>query len=167
MRARFRRHRQPPPELDITAFMNLMVVLVPFLLITAVFSQIAVLDLNIPPAAAGAADTAQDLQLEVVIRDDALEINDRRRGLIRRIPNDARGRHDFKGLNEALQQVKARFPAKLDATILAEENTSYELLIQAMDAVRTVSVPQAGKIVQAELFPEISIGDAPRAGTAP
>ena len=35
-------------ELNITAFMNLMVVLVPFLLITAVFSQVAILDLNLP-----------------------------------------------------------------------------------------------------------------------
>ena len=35
-------------ELNITAFMNLMVILVPFLLITAVFSRITVLELNLP-----------------------------------------------------------------------------------------------------------------------
>ncbi|HSN50904.1 MAG TPA: biopolymer transporter ExbD, partial [Woeseiaceae bacterium] len=35
-------------ELNITAFMNLMVILVPFLLITAVFSRLAVLELNLP-----------------------------------------------------------------------------------------------------------------------
>ncbi|NIO40724.1 MAG: biopolymer transporter ExbD, partial [Burkholderiales bacterium] len=38
-------------ELDITAFMNLMVVLVPFLLITAVFSRMTVLDLTLPQVA--------------------------------------------------------------------------------------------------------------------
>ena len=46
-RSRHRRNKEPA-ELQITAFMNLMVVLVPFLLITAVFSQMAVLDLNLP-----------------------------------------------------------------------------------------------------------------------
>jgi biopolymer transport protein ExbD len=35
-------------ELNITAFMNLMVILVPFLLITAVFSRLAILELNLP-----------------------------------------------------------------------------------------------------------------------
>ncbi|MEM7805474.1 MAG: biopolymer transporter ExbD, partial [Pseudomonadota bacterium] len=37
-------------ELNITAFMNLMVILVPFLLITAVFSRLAILELNLPGA---------------------------------------------------------------------------------------------------------------------
>ena len=41
-------HRREAVELNITAFMNLMVILVPFLLITAVFSQVAILDLNLP-----------------------------------------------------------------------------------------------------------------------
>ena len=35
-------------ELNITAFMNLMVILVPFLLITAVFSRLAVIELYLP-----------------------------------------------------------------------------------------------------------------------
>ena len=47
MRRRLR-HRRPEAELNITAFMNLMVILVPFLLITAVFSQVAILELNLP-----------------------------------------------------------------------------------------------------------------------
>ncbi len=39
------------PELDITAFLNLMVVLVPFLLVSAVFSRITILELNMPAGA--------------------------------------------------------------------------------------------------------------------
>jgi len=51
MRSRRRIRRQNDPvELDITAFMNLMVILVPFLLITAVFSRMAILELNLPSA---------------------------------------------------------------------------------------------------------------------
>ena len=43
-----RHHRNDTAELNITAFMNLMVILVPFLLITAVFSRLAILELNLP-----------------------------------------------------------------------------------------------------------------------
>jgi len=50
-RKRHRRTKQVHAELNITAFMNLMVVLIPFLLITAVFSQVTILKLNLPGAA--------------------------------------------------------------------------------------------------------------------
>lgn len=43
-----RKRMQETVELNITAFMNLMVILVPFLLITAVFSRMTVLELNLP-----------------------------------------------------------------------------------------------------------------------
>jgi biopolymer transport protein ExbD len=43
-----RRGNVETAELNITAFMNLMVILVPFLLITAVFSRLAILELNLP-----------------------------------------------------------------------------------------------------------------------
>ena len=44
-------------EIDVTTFLNLMVVLVPFLLITAVFSRLTIVELNLPSAAGGAATT--------------------------------------------------------------------------------------------------------------
>ena len=88
-------------------------------------------------------------------------MGDRKHGLIRRIDNVA-GKHDFKGLSKVLQEVKARFPDKTDAAILAETDIPYEVLIQTMDATRAVPVLEADKVVQAELFPDISIGDAPR-----
>ena len=52
MSRRIQRRKHPAAELNITAFMNLMVVLVPFLLMTAVFSHITILDLNLPPPGA-------------------------------------------------------------------------------------------------------------------
>jgi biopolymer transport protein ExbD len=40
-------------EIDVTTFLNLMVVLVPFLLITAVFSRLTIVELNLPSTAGG------------------------------------------------------------------------------------------------------------------
>lgn len=159
MRGRFRRHRTEPQEMNITAFMNLMVILVPFLLITAVFSRLTILELNLPAGSSGVTDT-QQLQLEIIIRGDALEIGEHSRGVIRRIDKTAKG-HDTKTLSQVLRQVKEKFPDKTSATILSETNTSYQTMVQVMDAVRVYSVATAGSVTQYELFPDISIGDAP------
>jgi biopolymer transport protein ExbD len=159
-RLRRRNHRHEPADINITAFMNLMVILVPFLLITAVFSRITILELNLP--AAGSADKQQEQQfeLEIIVRENSVEIGDRNGGLIKRIAATDQG-HDLTRISELLQQVKARFPEKLDATLLLEENTPYDTLVQIMDSVRVARVVQAGSVQLAELFPEIAIGDAP------
>ena len=66
---RKRRLHKAPAHLEITAFINLIVVLVPFLLSTAVFSRLAVMDMTLPaPGSALDQLKANDLQLEVVIR---------------------------------------------------------------------------------------------------
>lgn len=145
--------------MNITAFLNLMVVLVPFLLITAVFSRVTVLELNLPAKGGAGADAKRELNLEVTISADALLVGDRNGGLIKRIEKGPKG-HDWKALNQTLIAVKQRFPDKLNATILSEANTSYNTLVQAMDAVRVAEVMQTGSLTQIELFPDISIGDA-------
>ena len=159
-RLRRRNHRHEPADINITAFMNLMVILVPFLLITAVFSRITILELNLPAAGSSNAQQEQQFELEIIVREDSVEIGDRNGGLIKRVDSTDQG-HDYNQISELLQQVKARFPEKLDATLLLEENTPYDTLVQIMDSVRVARVVQAGSIQLAELFPEIAIGDAP------
>jgi hypothetical protein len=62
-----------------------------------------------------------------------------------------------------LLRVKRQFPDKADATLLLEPEISYEVLVQVMDTVRVAQrVPEGGREqIAYELFPEISIGDAP------
>jgi len=165
MSRRHNRHRHEAVELNITAFMNLMVILVPFLLITAVFSQVAILELNLPSSSDQPRVESETLQLEVIVRHDRLEVGERNAGLLTGLPVTADG-HDFIGLNDYLQRIKAKFPDKLDASILLEPDVSYEVLVKVMDAVRVYEAPgdasvPSGDVIQAELFPEISIGDAP------
>lgn len=156
-----RRLRKEPAHLEITAFINLIVVLVPFLLSTAVFTRLAVLDLTLPAQNSGVEQLkAENLQLEVVIRGDAVEVGDRIGGLIQRIAATDKG-HDLHTLQALMVQIKARFPEQLAASVLAEPNTPYDTLVQVMDAVRGTMTAQGPKIVRAELFPNISIGDAP------
>jgi biopolymer transport protein ExbD len=158
---RVRRLHKTPAHLEITAFINLIVVLVPFLLSTAVFSRLAVMDMTLPgPSNAVEQLKGNDLKLEVVIRRDALEVGDRIGGLIQRIPA-VDGAPDTKALASLLVQVKAKFPEVVDASVLAEPDTSYDQIVQVMDAMRSAVTPSTPKGQRSELFPNIAIGDAP------
>lgn len=164
MPRRVHRRKHPAAELNITAFMNLMVVLVPFLLMTAVFTHITVLDLNLPTPT----DAAQQqpdkppYELRVTIREQYLAISDNRGGLIQTVKRDGSAK-DFSRLNDTLKQVKARLPDHTAVTILAEQTTSYDDLIQVMDSARSFRAQVNNEWVFAELFPDISIGDASKA----
>ncbi len=164
---RKRRLHKAPAHLEITAFINLIVVLVPFLLSTAVFSRLAVMDMTLPaPGSALDQLKANDLQLEVVIRKDAYEVGDRIGGLIQRIPraDEAKGLRDLALL---MIQVKAKFPEKMEASVLAEPETPYDQIVQVMDAMRSTVTRDGTHVVRADLFPNLAIGDAPvRKGAA-
>lgn len=157
-RSRARRN-QEVPELNITSFMNLMVVLVPFLLISAVFSQVTILQLNLPSAAAANSAKKQKLDLEIVIRKSRLEVRNGR-SLIKNVGRNQDG-YDIRQLAKVLMPLKKRYPTKKDATILLEPDIPYDALVQVMDAVGTAEIVQGLDTEKIELFPEISIGDAP------
>lgn len=170
MRRRLRKHDKGDPELNIIPLMNIMVILIPYLLTTAVFSQIAVLELKLPEVSQGpAAEPALNndlppLQLNVVIQKDAISVADNRQGVLRRIAKKD-GKYDLALLSDTLlkikDQLKNQDQDKRDVNLLAEPSIDYEVLVQVMDAVRITSVQSGGVSVPQDLFPEISLGDAP------
>lgn len=148
-------------ELNITAFMNLMVVLVPFLLITAVFSRLSILELNLP--ALNATDQNQQqvtLQLELVLRENSFDLQDKTIGLIKRFE---RTKDDTRWplFTNLMVEIKTRFPEERSITLLLEPSIDYKTLITTMDHVRSADVVQVTSVETIELFPDISIGDAP------
>jgi biopolymer transport protein ExbD len=156
-----RRLRKHGAHLEITAFINLIVVLVPFLLSTAVFSRMAVMDLALPAQQSAVEQLkVNDLQLEVVIRRDALEVGDRIGGLIQRIERKGAAL-DTATLSSLMVVLKAKFPDKSDASILAEPDTPYDDVVQVMDTVRGTLTANGAQLVRTALFPNISVGDAP------
>jgi biopolymer transport protein ExbD len=154
----YRRRHKATPELDMTTFMNLMVVLVPFLLITAVFSRITVVELDLP-SAKGPAPSTPTFRVEVVVRERGLEISDGVK-VIATIPKvgDA---YDLSTLSEYLVEIKRHYPQKDDASVLLEPDIPYDYLIQVMDTVRGVEMKNGGQTARADLFTTISLGDAP------
>jgi biopolymer transport protein ExbD len=178
----YRRPKKEPPELNITTFLNLMVVLVPFLLITAVFSRITIMELSLPTGAGGSS-AKQQLSIEVIVRQDALEIGNGKQVLARfplldkeDVPEavddegdiDVSRLYDLERLSEQLVKIKGKYPDKTDAIVLMEPDIEYRVLIRVMDGVRSTFVKKEASeeglpdvMQQVVLFPDISIGDAP------
>jgi len=159
LRKLLRRQRRPS-ELQLVSMIDIFTVLVTFLLMTAIFSRTVVLDLRLPANNANFPELPKGLNLEVIVHDDSLVIADRGTGPLHTLPNTATG-YDLDGLTQYLKFVKSRYPDKTEATILLEPQTPYDTLVQVMDRTRVVEVNAGLSTVQAALFPEVSIGDAP------
>jgi biopolymer transport protein ExbD len=160
------RRTRKPAELLLVPMIDIFTVLVTFLLMTAVFSRTVILQLNLPAPQTEFKDPPPGLQLEVMVRKDQLMVADRNSGPLHAVPNSPSG-YDYDGLTEYLKFVKTKFPEKTEASILLEPDTAYDTLVQVMDHVRVFEAGQGVNTVQAELFPDISIGDAPAPGVGP
>jgi biopolymer transport protein ExbD len=160
-RHHYRRRGAEQTELDMTTFLNLMVVLVPFLLITAVFSRITVVELSLPSNAGGATANEPTLRIEVVVREEGLELT-QNEALIAKIPK-VDGVYDLDELSEHVVALKRQHPEHDGASVLLEPDIAYDHLIQVMDVVRSAALPAEGETepVRVALFGDISIGDAP------
>lgn len=162
-RHHYRRRAKPPMELDITTFLNLMVVLVPFLLITAVFSRITIVELDLPSESGGAVQQPPAFRVEVIVREDEVQISNGT-SVIAAIPN-VDDDYDLPTLSEHMVALKRDYREIESASVLLEPQIPYDFLIRVMDIVRSVEVTGTADAEQevqyAALFPNISIGEAP------
>jgi len=154
------RYHSGRDDLNIVPMIDMMVILVFFLIFTAVFSKTNILQLNLPASNTSApVDLPKGLKLEVIIRADDVVVNDRNSGPLKVLPNTPTGL-DLDGLSLFIRQVKSQFPDMTDATVLPSPATSYDTLVQVMDTVRVYQLP-VQPFSKAELFPDIAIADAP------
>jgi biopolymer transport protein ExbD len=161
---RLRRHSQKrnEAELSVTPFMNLMVILVPFLLIMLVFAKITVLELHLPAASNQVEPDRTRLVLEVIVKEEYLIVQDKNGSFQRYKIEKTEEGYDVSLLSKTLQSLKSKHPDNVAASILLEPDIGYESLVTVMDAVRAIDIEDdKGNFTRAELFPEISLGDAP------
>ncbi len=165
-----RRTKQPAYEIDVTTFLNLMVVLVPFLLITAVFSRLTIVELNLPSSAGGPSTSNESFTPEVIVREAGIEITNGK-VVIATIPN-VEDEFDLETLSDYMVELKQTYPQQEAAAVLMEAAIPYDYLIRVMDTVRAVQVPieneDGVEPLEGEpqfelvaLFSDISVGDAP------
>ena len=157
----YKRHKCNEYEIDVTTFLNLMVVLVPFLLITAVFSRITIVELDLPSNASGAAPQQESFRVEVIVREPGIEIGNGT-SIIATVPKKD-DEYDLEALSEVMVALKQEYPDIDTASVLMEPFIPYDYLIQVMDIVRTVEVPTdvENEYELYALFSQVSVGEAP------
>jgi biopolymer transport protein ExbD len=163
---RMQRRARKPSTLLLVPMIDIFTVLVTFLLMTAVFSRTVIVELKLPTDADNPqfVEPPPGLELEVIVRKDMVQVADKKTGPLRDgtfRKADADAPYDLAGLSEYLQIVKSQYPDKLEASVLLERDIPYDTLVQVMDTVRIVEQKQGNTLVQAELFPEVALGDAP------
>jgi biopolymer transport protein ExbD len=162
MLPRHRRAKMASTDIDLTPYMNLLVVLAPFLLITAVFTRLAVLEIYLPPPASAELmskmpSPEEQLVLTISITEKGLVVANGTK-IISLVQTTPKG-HDLQTLSSVLQQIKARFPGVDNAIILSKPDIPYDELVQVIDTARVAFVVTDGKKTSYSLFPNISLGE--------
>ena len=146
-----RRHKvESEVELKLVPVMSLMVVLVPMLLSTAVFEQIASIQMNLPSAdeVKYLEETdPEDLQdgLTLAITDEGFLLASGEAKLAK-LGLAANGGFNFAALDKALQKAKKSYPKQEALILLIEDAIIYDDIIHTMDRCRP-------------FFPAVSLAD--------
>ena len=159
MKTRWQRSaRRETPHLDVTAFLSLMVILVPFLLITAVFSRMTILEIHTAAGESRESPPPDPLQLLVVVREHVIEVNHRGLEKTTRMARTADG-SELESLAKLADRLKARFPQSLQATVLVEPQIAYDVVVQVLDVIR-IKLDRVEDVVEPmELFPLVALGE--------
>ena len=163
MSFKIKRQGTDEAEIDVTSFMNLMIVLVPVLLMSMTFTKVTVMEINLPELSGGSSENSlTQSQLEVVVRKTGMEVFFPGGNLIKSIPLMENKTQDFNTLSAVLRGIKDKVSDKKDAVILSATDLDYQTLIATMDTVKSYQTVVAASLAEVELFPEISLGDAPK-----
>ncbi|WP_158971415.1 biopolymer transporter ExbD [Paraglaciecola sp. L3A3] len=165
MLRRGRKIKKADAELDITSFMNLMIVLVPVLLMMMVFSKITVLELKLPALLSNApASELENKQLELIVNNQQISVYYPAGYLLQTI-EAKQTQHDLEQLQQILKQLKqtllSKGADKKDIVLMLDDTVPYQTIVHLMDTTRSYQDVIGVDLVDAELFPEISFADAP------
>jgi biopolymer transport protein ExbD len=153
-------------DIDVTTFMNLMVILVPFLLVTAVFSRMTVLQLQLPAKDSPEAEPAA-VQLQIAISPQQWILRSNATAVIAQIA-PPQTPSQWRQFSEALIEIKRQFPEEKAITLLFSRQVPYQQVLAVMDHVRQTQVVVGTEVTPVELFPDIALGsENPPAEVAP
>src|SRR5258708_27092042 len=116
------RRERKPAELLLVPMIDIFTVLVTFLLMTAVFSRIAIMQIDLPSSVA-AKPAEPKFRLEGIVREDGFELSDGKQR-IATIPKVG-GAYDLNALAEHVLAEKHEHPNPEDVPVLSARNVPY------------------------------------------
>ena len=132
-------------EVNLVPFIDLMSVLITFLLITAVWTQVSMIKLgsslyakqNVEEDVKPTPNT--DIPLRVDVKEAGHHIVIGAKTID--IPKKSDGSYDQETLVARLMEIKQVYPQKVDAVITMDEQLKYDFLIQGMDGLLQAGFP--------------------------
>ena len=134
-------------ELELRPLMNVFIVLIPMLLMSAVFMEIRVIEMALPDAAQAAETTDEPFDLAIRITREAYVLEGdgvvlaqiARETRTGPAPSDAAAAE----LGNALGQIAAAHAGAKEVRIVAPPAARYQELVAVMDLARAAGLPQA------------------------
>ena len=164
-------------DVDLTPIMCLFIILVPLLLLSAVFERLAALQVHLPEAST-IEETEKPkegptgiIELRLLLKQDGLELE----GTLSHDPSGKEKEvyedihydfplqgdsYDLEGLQRALRDLKRQYPRHEEIVFLVDDKVSYDVIVQAMDACRQEFILQEGEKRSIPLFPKIALSEA-------
>ncbi len=157
-----RRRDEPDVEVDMVPIMNMFLVLVPFLLMSASFLHIKAINTSVPVLAAASKQQQADPSLKTTVilelskkgidlslQADALKPHEASKWR-RQFPKLADDTFPLAMMTDQLRRVKSAYPASDTLIIVPHGDVIYDSIIQIMDVARYGEA-------EAKLFPNVVI----------
>ncbi len=163
-------------DVDLTPIMCLFIILVPLLLLSAVFERLAALQVHLPEASTiEESEESKEgpsgiVELRLLLEEDGLALE----GTLSHDPSgkekdvyeDVRydfpiqgDLYDLEGLQKSLLELKQQYPKHEEIVFLVDDKVSYDVIVQAMDACRLEYYAEEGKKRSRPLFPDIALSE--------
>lgn len=165
-----RRRKLPKQgELMLVPMIDIFSVMVTFLLMTAVFTRLSIIQLDLPSGAASASDDKPTFRLEVIVTKAGLKLTDSGKEELQTLPME-NGEYPLQKLADITADLKVKHPEVDTASVLMANDVNYNALVQVMDAIRSTDQASAVKHGytagtvkdgRVDLFPKVAVGDAP------
>lgn len=162
--------------LNLVPVMNLVTILIPFLLMSAQFISLAVIDSALPAIAPPTEiveqeDDEETLSLSVLITGEGFTIAGKGTDLVLEEDHPVKGKkvsclepgcptpesYDYRGLTERLAMLKDRFEDEENCILVPHGDTVYEVLVRTMDAARDDQEDKDENSKARLLFPNVVI----------
>ena len=166
-----------PADVDLTPIMSLFIILVPLLLVAAVFEQLAALKVHLP-AASTIVEDDQPIKQATGIVELRLLITDKGLGVRATLSHDDSGKemetykdiqyeipikddqYDVEKMQRILIDLKRQYPRHEDIVFIIDDIVAYDVIVQVMDACKEEIFLEAGQRKEKLLFPAIALSDA-------
>ena len=154
-----RREMEDDCEPNLTPIMNMFLVLIPFLLMSASFYHVKAVNTSVPVLAESTekADENKSISVTVIVelKKDTLKVSamsdkltgDELNQFKAEYPMDSEGAYPLEKFSAQLQGIKNQYPKSDTLILIPNNNTDYNTIILAMDTAR-----KAGEIT---LFPNV------------